>query len=175
MSTSCSLISDIRTAIQSAAFLISKEGAEKEAHSELVQSLVLLSQLEKEISIDSSSAVTSRTMASSASFTSPQEEKSKVEKRVPKWFRNPQQINSKILMRYLELSQSDPFLTQNKLRAKCKDIKDFDGNYNQMKNFGPKNHGKVFEENGGCIELWEPVKEFILDQYEQSVSGGSVK
>ena len=175
MSTTCGLISEIRTAIQSAAFLLSKAGAEKEAHSELVQSLVLLSQLEKELTTNASSVMASKTRTSGSGITSLQEEKKKVEKRVPKWFRNPQQINSKILMRYLELSKSDPFLTQNKLREKCEDIKDFDGNYNQMKNFGPKNHGKVFEENGGCIELWEPVKEFILDQYEQSVGSGSVK
>ena len=175
MSTSCGLISDIRAAIQSAAFLISKEGAEKAAHSELVQSLVLLSQLEKELAADSPSAIVSKTTTSGSSVTSPQEEKSKVEKRVPKWFRNPQQINSKILMRYLELSKSDPFLTQSKLRAKCEDIKDFDGNYNQMKNFGPKNHGKVFEEKDGCIELWEPVRKFILEQYEHGVGNDSVK
>lgn len=36
-----------------------------------------------------------------------------------------------------------------------------------MKNFGEKNHGKVFEENDGVITLWEPVQEFILELYKR--------
>ena len=33
------------------------------------------------------------------------------------------------------------------------------------KNFGEKNHGKVFEEKSGGIVLWAPVEQFINDQY----------
>lgn len=37
-----------------------------------------------------------------------------------------------------------------------------------MKNFGEKNHGKVFEERDGYVTLWEPVKDFILKLYNES-------
>jgi hypothetical protein len=37
-----------------------------------------------------------------------------------------------------------------------------------MKNFGEKNHGKVFEERDGYVTLWEPVKDFILNLYNKN-------
>lgn len=43
-------------------------------------------------------------------------------------------------------------------------------NFDQMKNFGRKNHGKVFSITDGEIELWSEVKSFILDLYKNSNS-----
>ena len=91
----------------------------------------------------------------------------KVQKRVPRWFKRPHQINSTILLSFLELSEQFDDVTVEMLRDKCRNISDFEGNFNQMKNFGEKNHGKVFELKSGKIYLWKPVEQFILDKYNK--------
>ena len=47
------------------------------------------------------------------------------------------------------------------------DFVNFDGNFNQMVNFGEKNHAKVFHIINGKVVLWKPVSEFILFEYEK--------
>jgi len=47
----------------------------------------------------------------------------------------------------------------------CSDVERFKGNFDQMANMRYKNHGKVFEKNGDILKLWEPVREFIKEQY----------
>ena len=39
-------------------------------------------------------------------------------------------------------------------------------NYNQMKIIAEKNHGKVFEQVGDRVYLWENVKDIVLKMYE---------
>jgi len=90
----------------------------------------------------------------------------KVKRKVPRWFKNPHQINSKILVSYLKLKNNNMQVTPAILREHCGEISDFEGNYNQMKNFGEKNHAKVFQEINNTIELWDPVEGFILKSYE---------
>ena len=98
-------------------------------------------------------------------ITRSSQDPNKTNRRVPRWFRNPSQYNSTILIGYLELAETNRRVTVSMLRSNCNSISDFSGNYNQMKNFGEKNHGKVFEETNEVISLWEPVKNFILEQY----------
>ncbi len=94
------------------------------------------------------------------------EEKGKVENRIPKWFRSKSQINSRILIKYLELLGKNEFVYFSTLELNFKHLKTFQANFNQMKNFSEKNHAKVFDEINGKIYLWEPVKEFILKDYK---------
>ena len=98
-----------------------------------------------------------------------QEEIEKVKRKIPKWFRNDRQINSRILIKFLELSNKDinP-VSKKKLEEACRDI-NFTGNYNQMKNVGENNHAQVFYENNGYISLQhdKEVREFILEEYEK--------
>jgi hypothetical protein len=89
----------------------------------------------------------------------------KVERKIPGWFRAPKQINSTILLSYMELAEHKVNVTEQMIRNNCPTLSDFKGNFNQMKNFGEKNHAKVFEEKFGYINLWEPVKEFIIGEY----------
>jgi hypothetical protein len=89
----------------------------------------------------------------------------KVHNRIPKWFRKTHQINSRILIAYLELLGEGNSVPAYKLEAACRSIKTFSNNYTQMKSFGERNHAKVFEETGGLITLWEPVREFIKKEY----------
>jgi hypothetical protein len=89
----------------------------------------------------------------------------KVQIRVPKWFNNPHQINSKILLAYMELLGENNSVPLYKLEAACRSIKTFQNNYNQMKHFGERNHAKVFEEAGGRVTLWEPVRNFVKKEF----------
>lgn len=94
----------------------------------------------------------------------------KIENRIPKWFRNPHQINSKILIAYMELLGDEKSVPFHKLEASCHSIKTFHSNYNQMKIISEKNHAKVFEEAGNRITLWEPTRTFVKKEYEKYVS-----
>jgi hypothetical protein len=89
----------------------------------------------------------------------------KVRSRVPKWFQHPGQNNSKILITYMNLLEKSETISLNELSAACSEMNKFTGNYAQMINIADKNHGKVFSGTSDNITLWEPVKDFIIQQY----------
>jgi hypothetical protein len=89
----------------------------------------------------------------------------KVINRVPKWMKHPEQTNSKILIAFMNLLEKSEDVTYAKLTAACADVQKFSGNFTQMNNIADKNHGKVFSVVNGNVTLWEPVKEFIIQQY----------
>lgn len=89
----------------------------------------------------------------------------KVKRKIPRWLNKPNQTNSRILikaMKYLSIEESVSF---GAFEKECEDIDKFRGNFEQMANFGAKNHGKVFERNGDYLTLWKPVKDFIKESY----------
>ncbi len=91
----------------------------------------------------------------------------RIQRRVPRWFKNPTQINSRILIEFLTLSdRGNKQVNISDLKAKC-NIKEFDINFAQMKNFGKRNHGKVFDTINGKVELWLPVKDFVQNEYNK--------
>ncbi len=178
MNNLASQFTALRNNLESVAFLVSKGSSEKEAHTEIVQSLVLLAQIEAEVNdimqINDNNALNyferknlSTPRSNYSSTSEIDSEIKKVKRRTPRWFKNPNQYNSIILIGYLELSETQSQISPSMLKNKCKQVSDFEGNYNQMKNFGEKNHGKVFEEKDGVITLWEPVQEYIMDLYDQ--------
>ncbi len=91
----------------------------------------------------------------------------KVQNRIPRWFKNPHQINSRILIAYMELLENDKSVSFHKLESSCRSIETFQNNYVQMKSFGERNHAKVFEEAGSRITLWEPVRKFVKVEYDK--------
>lgn len=97
----------------------------------------------------------------------------KVEKRVPKWFKENGQKNHIVLVTFLELllSSNSNTVSKNELKEICdKYVDKFGVNFNQMINFGKNNHAKVFEYFDGekdKIYLWEPVAKFILSEYQK--------
>ena len=94
-------------------------------------------------------------------------EKAKVIKRLPNWFKNIEQYNSKILYAFLRLFDSKTgFVMYDVLEKKACVGNKFKSNFDQMKNFGEKNHGKVFDQVGDKIYLWDKVKDDILNMYE---------
>ncbi|MUM77750.1 hypothetical protein GKC30_08895 [Pseudodesulfovibrio sp. F-1] len=91
----------------------------------------------------------------------------RVQTRVPRWFNNPSQINSRILIEFLSISDSgDRHVSIDELKKQCK-IKTFDTNFAQMKIFGERNHGKVFDVIDGKVTLWSPVKDFIKIEFDK--------
>lgn len=92
----------------------------------------------------------------------------KVEKKVPGWINKPYQICSTILNEYMELSKNGTLpVERDTLKSVCekRGVEKFEGNYNQMKNFGLRNHAKVFQEKNGFIYLWSMVSTFIKGLY----------
>jgi hypothetical protein len=166
----------IKENLEYAAFHVGKGSSEREIHGKIVDSLVILGQLENKLHEYSSkcriSTSESQNEKSNSIFTYEKDDISqevkKVTRRLPRWFRNQSQNNSKILISFLKLYLQNQTIDVHLLKEQCSSVKDFYGNYNQMKNFGEKNHGKVFEEKDGVVMLWEPVKDFILKLYDET-------
>jgi hypothetical protein len=93
----------------------------------------------------------------------------KIHNRVPNWLRKPHQTNSQILLNYLKLRNNRDSIAIDSLEQSCRNIKNFKSNYQGMKNFGEKNHGKVFNEVGNQVFLWEPVRSFIENEYAKYI------
>ncbi len=91
----------------------------------------------------------------------------KVKKRVPKWLVSPNQANHKILVAFLKLLGIENSVSLAELQKSCSAIENFGTHYTAMKSISERNHGKVFEENNKQIFLWEPVKDFIIAEYNK--------
>lgn len=109
-----------------------------------------------------------------------QQEIEKVRKRIleNKWFYKPNQINTRILVRFMELSNKNtkPVYIDD-LKKICGDIRDFDGNLASMKTEARNNNanGKFFEEyERNTISLWQPVADFICDEYNKWLGGVAI-
>ena len=153
-------LAELKNYLESAAFLVSKGTSEKEAHSAIVEGLVVLSEIEKVVA----NPKIPKTHESPNSL-----EVGKVKRRLKLWAKRPNQINSKILNAYLKLERSGvATITESKLRNELPEEKSFESNFLQMKIIAEKNHGKVFEQYGEKITLWDPVIEGIRE-YENFV------
>lgn len=96
-------------------------------------------------------------------------EVAKLYRRVPRWARNPRQINSQILTCYLLLSaETSRTVTEGSLRQKFillgGNEDQFNKNFPQMKMISERNHGKVFDVINGKVTIWEPAK-LAVDEF----------
>lgn len=92
--------------------------------------------------------------------------------RIPRWAKNPQQYNHKILRAFFELQKELGIghVTIDALRQRCSDptvhprtyVPHFDNNYTQMKFDNGNSHGKVFEEKDGIITLWDRISDTLM-------------
>lgn len=93
----------------------------------------------------------------------------KANNRIPRWARNPQQNNHKILRAFFELKQELGSVTLDALRRRCSDptghpgtyVPHFDNNFSQMKFDHGHSHGKVFEEHDGYITIWDRISDTL--------------
>jgi hypothetical protein len=92
----------------------------------------------------------------------------KIHKRIPEWLKKEGHINRTILITFMELLENNKFVSRRELKEKCNSlVRDFNGNFNQMSQFGKKNHGKVFDVNRDDVRLWAPVEIFIKNAYNE--------
>ena len=160
MSTIKPKLISIKKHLESAAFLVSRGESEREAHSEIVQSLIILSELE---------GLFNKHGVQAPHETTDIQEVNKVNRRLKLWAKRPNQINSKILNAFLKLRRSGLTpITEVDLKNELPAEKTFDSNFSQMKIIAENNHGKVFEQYGENISIWSPVVEGIKE-YENIV------
>ena len=105
-----------------------------------------------------------------ANLNSTEEEQQieKVKRRIGKWFAKKEQKNSRILYAFIKLfKENNEIVTFKELKQET-EMEDFETNFNQMKNFDPHNHGKIFEQEGERIRFWEKVENIIWDYYKKT-------
>lgn len=95
----------------------------------------------------------------------------KVIRKLPKWFKKPENINTRILIIFLELEKKIGKVDYLTLAENCSGIDTFKENFAQMKNFGQKNNGKIFEQTESIIKLWNPVKDYVISEYNKHYEG----
>lgn len=108
----------------------------------------------------------------------------RIERRIPRWFKNKEQINSIILYSYLKLFNTNNNVTYNQLKEESEKLykevnktdkenerirMDFKGNFDSMMYIGKNNHGKIFEKYGQNVFFWERVKDIIFKKYKEYV------
>jgi uncharacterized membrane protein YvbJ len=153
-----STFTKLQNKLESAAFLVSKGGAEKEAHSEIMQGLILVSELR------ASCIQSNHTNITEASSNGDKQEIVKVQSRLRLWAKRQNQINSKILNAFLKLEKEQPSgVTEHDLKNELSDIASFDSNFSQMKIIADRNHGKIFDQFGDKITLWKPVISYVRE------------
>jgi len=160
MKQSNSKISELRTRLQSIAFLMTQKNKNEEAHSELLKVISYLSSAES----SSSSEKENNSLSIIES-----KEVQKVSRRLKLWAKRPSQINSHILTAFLELKLAGVNeVTEKALKAKLPSQEPFESNFAQMKIIAEKNHGKVFEQYGEVVTLWPPIESQVRE-YENYV------
>lgn len=98
----------------------------------------------------------------------------KATQRIPVWALKPNQYNHKIIRAFFEAEDVAVTVTLTMLERLCSDKKHpelyvptFRNNYSQMKIDGPKSHGKVFEDDGENVWIWQDVED-VLRNYKSS-------
>jgi len=155
-----SKLTQLKDRLESIAFMVSKGSTEKETHAEVVNSLVLLSEI-------SHMLLKPETHEEIDSL-----EVKKVKSRLKFWVKRQEQINSTILNSFLKLERLGiNNITEKDIMNDFKNIKDekfFESNFLQMKIIAEKNHGKIFEQNGDIVCLWKPIIESVRE-YEKII------
>lgn len=88
----------------------------------------------------------------------------KARERIPRWANNPGNINYIIMWAYFKAADIDGEnrVTKEFMQNLCiqhgLSEKQFKSNFASMKTDSGNNHGKVFEEYGPYVCLWEPIK-----------------
>jgi hypothetical protein len=91
----------------------------------------------------------------------------KIERKISGWFLGTHQYNSRILYAFIKLyEQNNGVVTYGQLKKEA-NMTTFKGNFDQMKNFGIKNHGKIFEQDGENIYLWKKIENIIWENYKK--------
>ena len=103
------------------------------------------------------------------SETIAREDYRKANRLIHKWAHAPTQINHKIIRSYFLAEKANGKVFLAEMERLCKDqsnlklyVPTFKSNYAQMKLDAPKSHGRVFEDDGEIVYIWEEVKETLF-------------
>ncbi|WP_346936035.1 hypothetical protein [Clostridium sp.] len=98
----------------------------------------------------------------------------KATQRIPMWALKPNQYNHKIIKAYFMAIDIEGEATLLMMERLCSDkerpdlfVPTFRNNYSQMKLDGPKSHGKVFEDDGERVWVWDEVEKTLM-KYKSS-------
>ncbi|WP_321276727.1 hypothetical protein [Thiomicrorhabdus indica] len=153
------MIEQLKSELEEIAFMLGEDAERKDIHSKVIKCLVILensSITEPQISVD-------------------QAEVNKVKRRLKMWAKpdRQSQYNSQILNAFLKLSASNSRnVTEQNLSGFLGNPVWFTQNFNQMKSISDRNHGKVFEEIGSAINIWEPIKPHVSEYQKQVFATG---
>jgi len=94
--------------------------------------------------------------------------------RIPKWAMRPNQANHKIIKAFFEVENEMGCVSLKELKRRCGDedkypgtyVKDFKGNFYQMKTDAYKSHGKVFELEMSNVVIWKEIEEKLMEYKE---------
>ena len=96
----------------------------------------------------------------------------KAVRRIPVWARRPEQYCHKIIRGYFKCLELHGQVLLYELEELCSQedvpelyVPTFRNNYSQMKIDGAKTYGKVFEDDGKVVSIWDEV-EGILVEYK---------
>lgn len=95
----------------------------------------------------------------------------KANRKIPLWAQKPNQNNHKIIKAFFELEEEKEFVTLEDLNKRCSNqsefpdtfVSDFRGNFAQMRTDASNSHGKVFIVNDGNINIWDEVKDVMME------------
>lgn len=94
--------------------------------------------------------------------------------KIPNWAKKPNQFNSTIVWAYFRAEDIDGQATLSRMRGLCLDKmseQQFKSNYFQMTFDGSNSHGKVFEDDGENVWIWEEIKPRLM-QYKNAFYKG---
>lgn len=90
----------------------------------------------------------------------------KANEKISRWAKNPTQYNSTIVWAFFKAEAENGKATKDFMRQLCEQRgmseKCFDSNYASMKTDAGRSHGKVFEDDGETVWIWEGVKGTLL-------------
>lgn len=98
----------------------------------------------------------------------------KAVQKIPVWALKPNQYNHKIIRAFFEAEEANGEVYLSTMELLCNDksrselyVPTFRNNYSQMKIDGPKSYGKVFEDDGERVWIWEEVED-VLRKHKDS-------
>ncbi len=93
----------------------------------------------------------------------------KAVRKIPRWASKPSQYNHKIIKAYFYSIHIAGEASMKMMESLCNDkdnanlyVPSFKSNYAQMKIDNVSSHGKVFEDNGYTVWIWEEVEDILL-------------
>lgn len=94
--------------------------------------------------------------------------------RIPRWAKKPNQYNHRIIRAFYKIESELGFVPLSELERRCSNeknhpdtyVRDFKGNFYQLKIDSPKSHGKVFEVENDNVVIWDYIKD-TLEEYKE--------